>query len=62
MKNFEFQTLEVLSNQELANVKGGYGIPQPIIITDDAASLMAVSSSSPSDFGMATAAANILKH
>ena len=34
MKNFNYQTVEVLSNEELASVKGGLGIPQPIIITE----------------------------
>ena len=34
MKNFDYLTVEVLSNEELATVKGGYGVPQPIIITD----------------------------
>ncbi len=34
MKNFNYLTVEVLSNEELATVKGGYGIPTPIIITD----------------------------
>ncbi|MEK7718422.1 MAG: bacteriocin [Bacteroidota bacterium] len=34
MKNFNYLTVEVLSNEELATVKGGYGVPQPIIITD----------------------------
>lgn len=34
MKNFDYLTVEVLSNEELASVKGGYGIPVPIIITD----------------------------
>ena len=36
MKNFNFQTVEVLSNVELAAVKGGngYGTPTPIVIPD----------------------------
>jgi len=34
MKNFDYLTVEVLSNEELATVKGGYGIPIPIIIPD----------------------------
>ena len=34
MKNFNYQTVEVLSNEELAAVKGGYGIPTPIVIPD----------------------------
>ena len=34
MKNFDYLTVEVLSNEELATVKGGYGFPTPIIITD----------------------------
>ena len=34
MKNFNYLTLEVLSTEELASVKGGYGIPQPIIVPD----------------------------
>ncbi len=34
MKNFNYLTVEVLSNEELATVKGGYGIPVPIIITE----------------------------
>ena len=38
MKNFNFQTVEVLSNEELAAVKGGYGTPTPIVIPDSPAS------------------------
>jgi len=34
MKNLNYLTVEVLSNEELATVKGGYGIPTPIIITE----------------------------
>ncbi len=34
MKNFNYLTVEVLSNEELASVKGGYGIPAPIIVTE----------------------------
>ncbi len=34
MKNFDYLTVEVLSNEELASVKGGYGLPIPIIITE----------------------------
>lgn len=34
MKNFDYLTVEVLSNEELASVKGGYGIPVPIIINE----------------------------
>jgi bacteriocin-like protein len=34
MKNLNYLTVEVLSNEELATVKGGYGVPQPIIITE----------------------------
>jgi bacteriocin-like protein len=34
MKNFDYLSIEVLSTEELANVKGGYGIPTPIIIED----------------------------
>jgi bacteriocin-like protein len=34
MKNFNYLTVEILSNEELASVKGGYGIPQPIIVTE----------------------------
>lgn len=37
MKNFNFQTVEVLSNEELAAVKGGYGTPTPIVIPDSPA-------------------------
>ena len=37
MKNFNYLTVEVLSTEELASVKGGYGIPQPIVIPDFAA-------------------------
>ena len=41
MKNFNYQTVEVLSNEELAAVKGGIGIPTPIIITGLAATSIA---------------------
>jgi len=34
MKNFDYLSVEVLSNEELASVKGGYGIPIPIIINE----------------------------
>jgi bacteriocin-like protein len=34
MKNFNILSVEVLSNEELASVKGGYGIPVPIIIEE----------------------------
>ena len=34
MKIFNLLTVEVLSNEELASVKGGYGIPAPIIIEE----------------------------
>jgi bacteriocin-like protein len=36
MKTFNYLTVEVLSSEELASVKGGigYGIPQPIIIEE----------------------------
>lgn len=34
MKTFDYLTVEVLSNEELATVKGGYGLPTPIIITE----------------------------
>jgi len=34
MKNFNYLAVEILSNEELASVKGGYGIPQPIIVTE----------------------------
>lgn len=34
MKNFNYLTVEVLSNEELASVKGGYGIPAPVIIVE----------------------------
>jgi bacteriocin-like protein len=36
MKTFNYLTVEVLSNEELASVKGGigYGIPQPIVIEE----------------------------
>jgi len=34
MKNFNYLTVEILSNEELASVKGGYGIPQTIIVTE----------------------------
>ena len=36
MKNFNFQTVEVLTNAELAAVKGGagYGTPTPIVIPE----------------------------
>lgn len=40
MKNFNYLTLEVLSIEELASVKGGeggYGTPTPIIIVEDLA-------------------------
>ena len=44
MKNFNFQTLEVLSIEELATVKGGHGIPTPIVIPDGPESSDAISS------------------
>lgn len=34
MKNFDYNTVEVLSSVELAVVKGGYNIPVPIIIEE----------------------------
>jgi bacteriocin-like protein len=34
MKSFNYLTVEVLSTEELASVKGGYGIPVPIVIPD----------------------------
>jgi len=34
MKNFDYLTVEVLSNEELASVKGGYGIPVPVLIPE----------------------------
>jgi bacteriocin-like protein len=34
MKNFNYTTVEVLSIEELASVKGGYGIPTPIIVNE----------------------------
>jgi bacteriocin-like protein len=34
MKNFNYTSVEVLSIEELASVKGGYGIPTPIIINE----------------------------
>jgi len=34
MRNFDYLTVEVLSNEELASVKGGYGIPVPILIPE----------------------------
>jgi len=34
MKNFNCLTVEVLSAVELASVKGGYGIPSPVIIEE----------------------------
>jgi len=34
MKNFDYLSVEVLSNEELASVKGGYGIPVPILIPE----------------------------
>ncbi len=34
MKNFDYLTVEVLSNEELATVKGGYNLPTPIIIEE----------------------------
>ena len=37
MKNFNFQAVEVLSIEELAAVKGGHGIPTPIVIPDNPA-------------------------
>ena len=46
MKNFNYQTVEVLSNEELAAVKGGggngIGIPTPIIIPGLAAASFSV--------------------
>jgi len=52
MKNFNYQTVEVLSNEELAAVKGGIGIPIPIIIIDSAVSSTAHGNSA---FGLAVA-------
>ncbi len=34
MKNFNYLTVEVLSNEELASVKGGYSIPVPVIVVE----------------------------
>ena len=34
MKSLDYLTVEVLSNEELASVKGGYNIPTPIIIEE----------------------------
>ncbi len=34
MKTFNYTTVEILTAQELASVKGGYSIPTPIIITE----------------------------
>lgn len=34
MKTFDYLTVELLSAQELASVKGGYNIPTPIIIEE----------------------------
>ncbi|HEY5510529.1 MAG TPA: hypothetical protein VIK10_05810 [Prolixibacteraceae bacterium] len=55
MKNFNYQTVEVLSNVELAAVKGGISIPTPIIITDFSAE------PGNSEFGTTNAAAMISK-
>ena len=34
MKTFDYLTVEVLSNEELATIKGGYNLPTPIIIEE----------------------------
>jgi bacteriocin-like protein len=49
MKNFNYQTVEVLTNEELAAVKGGIGIPIPIVIPD-----------SPASFGMEMAFGGVM--
>lgn len=56
MKNFNFQTVEVLSNEELAAVKGGYGIPTPIVIPDNPAAVDA-----SSNFGLSLISGNAIE-
>jgi bacteriocin-like protein len=34
MKTLDYLTVEVLSTQELATIKGGYNLPTPIIIEE----------------------------
>jgi bacteriocin-like protein len=34
MKTLDYLTVEVLSNEELATIKGGYNLPTPIIIEE----------------------------
>ncbi len=59
MKNFNFQTVEVLSIEELAAVKGGHGIPTPIVIPDTPAEDMV---SNVSAFSVLTVSTNSVSH